>query len=249
MASPRDTRLNSRLAALVLVFLVSFSVYGLYCINTVSEVKISGTAYQRIIEGKDLIADVLPPPAYLIETYLTAYLMLDAEGPEELAALVARLRRLATDFETRQAVWSRVLAEGELKRAMTVEAFEPGKRMLAALEEDFVPALRAGNPDQARTVLELTVSRDYALHRRAVDRVVELASARHHEAEAAAAMSVKSRTYGQVTLGLGLFAFLSLFSAWLIRKGDPERIGSGEADTPQAHMRLNSDRGQNRTAA
>lgn len=249
MASPRDSRRNPRLAALVLVFLASFTVYGLYCINTVSEVKISGAAYQRIIQGKDLIADVLPPPAYLIETYLTAYRMLDAQGPEELAELEAALRRLGAEFEARQAVWSKALAEGELKRSLTVDSYQPGKRMLAALEQDFVPALRAGNPDQARTVLDLSVSRDYALHRRAVDRVVELASARHREDEAAAAMAVTSRTYGQVVLGIVLFVFLSCFSAWLIRKEDPGRIASAEEGDAPAQARLISDRGQNRNAA
>ena len=40
--------------------------------KSLNVVKIGGPLYDRIVQGKDLIADVLPPPAYIIEAYLTA---------------------------------------------------------------------------------------------------------------------------------------------------------------------------------
>ena len=39
----------------------------------INEVKVNGPLYRQIVEGKDLIADILPPPEYIIESYLTAY--------------------------------------------------------------------------------------------------------------------------------------------------------------------------------
>ena len=41
--------------------------------RVVSTVKVSGPLYADIIRGKDLVADILPPPEYIIESYLVAY--------------------------------------------------------------------------------------------------------------------------------------------------------------------------------
>ena len=44
-------------------------------------------------DGKDIVADILPPPLYIIEAHLLAYQLLDAP-PAERAALAARFRAL-----------------------------------------------------------------------------------------------------------------------------------------------------------
>ncbi|MCX7087886.1 MAG: hypothetical protein NTV00_07515, partial [Methylococcales bacterium] len=59
-----------RFILIVAVLVTGFSAFGLltaYVINTIS---INGPIYQRIVQGKDIIADVLPPPEYIIESYL-----------------------------------------------------------------------------------------------------------------------------------------------------------------------------------
>ena len=40
------------------------------------EVKVGGPHYQRIVLGKDLLADILPPPEYIVEPFLEATLAL-----------------------------------------------------------------------------------------------------------------------------------------------------------------------------
>jgi methyl-accepting chemotaxis protein len=41
----------------------------------VQEVQVNGPLYQRIVEGKDIVADILPPPEYIIESYLVVLQM------------------------------------------------------------------------------------------------------------------------------------------------------------------------------
>lgn len=53
---------------------------------TIEKVKIKSPTYDAIILSKDLIADILPPPEYIIETNLVTHLMLQATA-EELPAL------------------------------------------------------------------------------------------------------------------------------------------------------------------
>ncbi len=35
--------------------------------------KVNGPIYNEFMRGKDLIAHILPPPEYIIESYLTAF--------------------------------------------------------------------------------------------------------------------------------------------------------------------------------
>ena len=48
---------------------IATSVYGL------AQLKVGGPLYNQIKLGNDLIADILPPPEYVIEAYLEATLV------------------------------------------------------------------------------------------------------------------------------------------------------------------------------
>jgi len=50
----------------------SFIIFFGAAILTLNKLKVNRPVYQNIIQGKDLIADILPPPEYIIESYLVA---------------------------------------------------------------------------------------------------------------------------------------------------------------------------------
>lgn len=67
------------------------------------QLHVGGPNYVRIIAGKDLVADILPPPLYINEAYLEARLALDR--PREVQQRKERLLALKKDFDERKAVW------------------------------------------------------------------------------------------------------------------------------------------------
>ena len=91
-----------------------FALGGVVCVAFVgavgvqqfaaSKTAINSPHYGQIIAAKDLVADVLPPPAYLIESYLEA--MLAVDEPARLEAHAARLADLKKQYEDRHAHWS-----------------------------------------------------------------------------------------------------------------------------------------------
>src|SRR6266508_5217583 len=80
--------------ALGLGAVIATSVYGL------SQLKVGGPLYNQIKLGNDLIADILPPPEYVIEAYLEATLVL--REPDQLAAHSERLVQLRKDYDERK---------------------------------------------------------------------------------------------------------------------------------------------------
>ena len=58
----------------ILIASVFLGMTALFVISTytISKTSIGSATYQSIENSKDLLADILPPPLYVIETYLDA---------------------------------------------------------------------------------------------------------------------------------------------------------------------------------
>lgn len=89
-----------KLVLLCVAFVVGFAVFAFLDYKTVVEIQINGPIYERIVLGKDVIADVLPPPAYIVETNMVVLQLLGEEDPVERAHLRERLGSLEASAET-----------------------------------------------------------------------------------------------------------------------------------------------------
>jgi hypothetical protein len=84
------SKLATRLSAFVAVFLALFAIFALVAWRTLDQVRVNGPLYAEIILGNNLIADVLPPPQYIIEPYLLTLQLVDETDPAEIARLVEK---------------------------------------------------------------------------------------------------------------------------------------------------------------
>ena len=64
--SPSKMTVNVKVYSLVAVCAATFVGFGLWSTSTLNIAKVHGPYYNRIVQGKDLIADILPPPNYII---------------------------------------------------------------------------------------------------------------------------------------------------------------------------------------
>ena len=84
------TRFSLRTQVLLVAISLAggFLLFGAWTSHTISETKVGGPNYQRIVLYKDLVADILPPPNYIIESYLTT---LHLSAPDRRAERVTQL--------------------------------------------------------------------------------------------------------------------------------------------------------------
>jgi methyl-accepting chemotaxis protein len=115
-----------------------------------SQMAINSETYGQIVRAKDLVADVLPPPAYLIESYLEATLA--KNSPQSLASHKQRLAKLKEDYNTRHAFWSdksgwsdNASADAELYNLIAVESHAEAETFWSAVERRLMPAIEAGD--------------------------------------------------------------------------------------------------------
>src|ERR1700681_4121248 len=89
---------------------------GVYAL---SEVKVGGALYDKIKLGNDLVADILPPPEYVIEAYLEATLALN--NPAELVTRRDRLVQLKKEYDERREFWSKSDLDPAIKAKLIEE--------------------------------------------------------------------------------------------------------------------------------
>lgn len=202
------------LGAVIVAGCLASSAVALRIFETV---KIHGPLFQRITEGKDIVADVLPRPAYLVESYLLVLQMLQSPGQEDLNLLVKRSQQLASEYRERQAHWAKTLSASELKQTLTSASHEPANRFLELRDREFIPAVLAGDAVKAAAVAG-QLKQHYDQHRRAVDQVVRLANQRIKEDERHAASETRRMLSLAIMVGLSVIGAAS-FLGWRLARG------------------------------
>ncbi len=215
-ASLRKLKLSQQFMLLIVLFVAGFAVYGAWSFKTLNDLKVNGALYKRIVQGKDLIADVLPPPAYIIESYLTTRQLMEAGSDKQVAELTGRLTRLRSEYDARHTFWSAESLEPEIARYMLEDSYKPAQKFYALAFSDFIPALEKSDWTRAQTVLgQLGVL--YEEHRQAIDKVVELTTARNARDEQLAQAQVEKDSV--VMLGILMLSLLiaSVAALWIAR--------------------------------
>ena len=133
------------------------------------KLKIGGEVYRKIVLGKDLVADILPPPEYIIEPFLETTLAM--HDPQSVDARKERLAALRKDYDTRHAYWLNETFEDSIRLRLTQDAHAWAQRFWDVTEGTFLPALAKGDLEAATAAYE-EISKDYAAHRAKIDEIV-----------------------------------------------------------------------------
>ncbi len=190
----RELKLSTTLFGLFGVLMIGLAGFAAQSFSTLGSVRIGGDSYKEIVRSKDLIADVLPPPAYILESYLVAHQMVTATDPAEIDTLAVQLTKLRSDFEQRHAFWDTDLPGGAMKEQLLVDSYNPAERFYELAEKKLVPMVRSGDNAKALALLQTTMKSEYQAHRTAIDSVVSSATDYNKASESGAHAKVSTLT-------------------------------------------------------
>ncbi len=150
-----------------------------------NQLRVNGPAYHQIVNGKDLVADILPPPLYVVESYMLA---LEASvHPDRVDAATQRITNvLASDYATRRSYWAASDLQADLKAKLLNDVVIKGDVYWKIMQAKVVKALHAG--DSAATLAALDeLSTAFHAHEKAVLELVDAAIAFQTASETTAA--------------------------------------------------------------
>lgn len=198
---------------IILATMVAAIAFASVEVNTI---RVGGPVQLANQQLSDLTADILPPPEYVIESYLEATLLM--QNPATLKARAANLAKLEKDFNDRQAYWQESTIDPALKAALIDKVGGEAKRFFAELDQQLIPALGRGDLEGAR-VSYARLTEVYAAHRTHIDALVA-ATVKGQSALSEHSQSVVTRTIAILAVLGGLV--LAMFVGgiiYIIRKG------------------------------
>jgi methyl-accepting chemotaxis protein WspA len=211
-----NSQLAGRLTFLVVIFAILFLIFGATTWYTIRQVSVQGPIYNEIVTGKDLIADILPPPEYIIEAYLVSRQLNDETDPTRISELIERGDRLRVDYESRHEFWERTLPQNSIKDLMITTSYRSAMEFFQLRDEQFVPAIRAGDHERAKAVL-MQMNQKYEAHRLAIDQVVTQAGQQNAAFELKSAEVIANQTRVLVILAAAILLVVGFMAVYANR--------------------------------
>jgi methyl-accepting chemotaxis protein len=182
---PRHSLSLSRAAKIVAaVMILGCALNSVAAYFSLRQLKVGGPVYQRVIDGKDLVADILPPPEYLIEAYLEANLAL--QDGSAVPAHRERMVQLRKDYDERHQFWATRDLPPSVRDLLLNVADAPAQKFWQVAFGQFFPPLERGDRAAASGAFH-DLSAAYGAHRAAIDRLVAETNRSTAETEAYAA--------------------------------------------------------------
>jgi len=136
--------------------------------------KVNGPVYHEIVYGKDLIADILPPPLYVVESYMLANEMM--AHPTRMEKNASRIEVLKDLYEERRAFWKTSGLAPGLNAKLQDDVLVKGDAYWVVLQDTFLLAIISGDDGASlKAAAELLAA--FHTHDEAVNELVAQASA------------------------------------------------------------------------
>lgn len=148
-AVPRLNINNLILSFAVIVTIGLILGIGLQTV-TFEKLRVKGPVYDQIVDGKDLVADILPPPLFIVEAY-----MLANEGaiePSLMSPNMTRIAELAEAYRQRQEFWSKKALPPEIRSGLD-DVLTKGNAFWQIMNGDFRQAATEAKPQAVQQTL------------------------------------------------------------------------------------------------
>ncbi len=166
-----NAKIKTKLIYLIAIVIISFLgmvITNKFVINTI---KIGSPTYQNVVNSKDLLADILPPPAYIIEARLITFELLQNENQGKKEAFITKLAQLEKDINDRNKYWDENLNNDNLM-GLFKPSFESGINYFKAINDKFIPLIKQNNIEDATTLANGELNNLYSIHRKHIDKLV-----------------------------------------------------------------------------
>ena len=125
--------IKTRFILILGTLVIGFFLFGIATFKAMTTLNINGPVYQRIVQGKDIIADILPPPEYIIESYMVALQLTVVTDFYDMktVAMVSRFKKLKSAYDARHSFWLTQPLDRELHDLLLERSYLKGEVLLS----------------------------------------------------------------------------------------------------------------------
>jgi len=223
----------ARIALLAGLFFVGLVATNLMWLSMTRTIEINGPLYKKIVQGKDLVADYLPPPLFVVEGYLLSYRISEETGARR-SDFIERFRKGKQDFESRYQDWQKELDRADPRAKLIEESYASGKEFYRVIESEILNGTAKKIPTEAVLAFDR--------HRNSVEELIKIADNMIKVNEESARSTSSWWSTVQLLFNPILLVILGLIS-WFIAKGIQsinKSTGELVGQVKMSAMRVNS---------
>ena len=209
----------ARLRLIIALSVIGIVVSSTLFYDAMQRSAVHGPGYIEIVQGKDVIADILPPPEYILESHLVVHQMVVAlqnKRHSEVERSIDRLQVLKKEFFDRHAFWDTDLNDEKQRAMMLEQLYSPATEFYQIVESDLIPACRQDQQEKAVEILLGPLTEQYALHREAVNSLVTYTNEKNIRREGEIRRTMKLGTSWCVAIVLTTVVIVGGFGSWVI---------------------------------
>ena len=139
---------------------------------SIQKTRINGPLYREIATSHALISDILPPPLYIVEPYLSSVHLAysrTANQPQLLAKLEAEI----ATYREKKAEWENTQLPPAVRSELLTRSLPAADLCIELIEHELVPRLRE-NRDTDLSGLMARLEQAFLIHRESINRLAEL---------------------------------------------------------------------------
>lgn len=186
---------------------LGFICFGWVSLSQFKKLSINGPVYKHIIDGKDLVADILPPPMYVIESNLIVHSILLEQNNQKIEVYRRQLQELEKSFLEREEYWATSSLDSSLSNMIKNELVPTGKIFFKVVNDELLN-LSSDLTTEERLAKLSKINSAYQDHRQVVDSLVRLTTDYNLKTETNVATDLHASYY----LLIGIFIFSLLVS-------------------------------------
>lgn len=208
-------KIKSKFALFVVFVSICIAISAIRANKEYADVTVGGVLYNQVISNKDLAADILPPPAYLLESWQLALEMVVLKD-KPISPLIEKSIKLAEEFKARSKYWEQSITNPDMKSVFVNELQPNGLEFLRVRDTVFIPAVRSGDTKKISSAVE-QLKTAYEAHRASVDKMVEMTTQESKLIESEMSVHFSGMLKNLAVMGFVIFACLTIFS-WLLAR-------------------------------
>ena len=151
--------------ALIALLSVAFSIAGI----AVAEIRFGGPISRAVSLQDELLADILPPPAFVVEPFLHATLIVT--NPETTTKELEQIDEGRAEFAQRRQYWKTAPIPEELRQHVET-TLAKADAFWETMDKRFIPAVRAGNIAEATMIRSTELAPRFWAQHDEIDRLV-----------------------------------------------------------------------------
>jgi methyl-accepting chemotaxis protein len=207
-------KISQQLSFVVFLFVSGFFIFAGLSYITLIKYSVNGPVYDQVVKGKDLIADVLPPPVNLLESYLIVHQMSDDMDDSHRESLMQKMHLLKKEYMTRHEFWKNQNLEKDISTYLLQESYVPTKDFYDIFFDKLVPAVKSKNAKDFALILQ-DLEKKYQLHQQALQKVVKLTTEQNQKLEATTASHLRNSKMIEIVV-FALIIISATFVAFFI---------------------------------